>query len=255
MSGAQQLSLFGEAAPETADPAGRRKLIQLGSRVVDFRFTRTRRRTIGVAIDATGLSVTAPRHAPWIDIESFMREKSRWILAKLDEWAAAGSPVRIHGITGESLPYWGRPVTLAVHTGAKHIATDGDQLVLRMRAPEDRARVRAELIRWLKLDAMRALKPRAAHYAGLIGRLEPELSISNARTQWGVCMEDGRIRLSWRLVHLPPVLADYVVAHEIAHLLELNHSRRFWAVVERLYPDYREARRQLDLAAASLPVF
>ena len=62
------------------------------------------------------------------------------------------------------------------------------------------------------------------------------------------------IRLHWRLVHLPPALIDYVVAHEVAHLLEMNHSPRFWAVVERLYPDWRVARRELRHAAAGLPL-
>ena len=59
----------------------------------------------------------------------------------------------------------------------------------------------------------------------------PRVRLSNARTQWGVCTEDGTIRLSWRLVHLEPALADYVVAHEVAHLVELNHSQRFWSLL------------------------
>jgi predicted metal-dependent hydrolase len=66
----------------------------------------------------------------------------------------------------------------------------------------------------------------------------PVVAISNARTQWGVCTEGGRLRLSWRLVHFEPRLSDYVVAHEAAHLVEMNHSKRFWKVVEALYPDW-----------------
>ena len=80
------------------------------------------------------------------------------------------------------------------------------------------------------------------------------VAISNARTQWGVCTEGGSIRLSWRLAHIEPALADYVVAHECAHLVELNHSRRFWALVERLYPGWRDARERLELAGAALPI-
>ena len=72
------------------------------------------------------------------------------------------------------------------------------------------------------------------------------VGLSNARTQWGVCTEDGMIRLSWRLVHLEPALADYVVAHEVAHLVELNHSERFWSLLAKLYPDWRRARHQLE---------
>ena len=82
----------------------------------------------------------------------------------------------------------------------------------------------------------------------------PAVALSNARTQWGVCTEGGAIRLSWRLVHIEPMLADYVVAHEVAHLVELNHSKRFWSVLARLYPEWREARERLELAGASLPI-
>ena len=82
----------------------------------------------------------------------------------------------------------------------------------------------------------------------------PAVRLSNARTRWGSCSSRSGIRLHWRLVHLSPALIDYVVAHEVAHLVEMNHSPRFWAVVERLYPDWREARAALRRAAATLPV-
>jgi predicted metal-dependent hydrolase len=71
------------------------------------------------------------------------------------------------------------------------------------------------------------------------------VKLTNARTEWGSCNHRGEIRLNWRLVHLPPRLAQYVAAHEVAHLVELNHSPRFWAVVEALFPDHAAARRAL----------
>jgi predicted metal-dependent hydrolase len=111
------------------------------------------------------------------------------------------------------------------------------------------------LVRWLKAAALEALTPRAAHFAALLGRPAPRIALSSARTQWGVCTEGGAIRLSWRLVHIEPALADYVVAHETAHLVELNHSRRFWTVVARLYPGWQDARERLELAGAALPIF
>ena len=109
-------------------------------------------------------------------------------------------------------------------------------------------------MKWLKATALEALRPRAAHYAALLGRPAPRVALSNARTQWGVCTEDGTIRLSWRLVHIEPALADYVVAHESAHLVELNHSRRFYRLLASLYPDWLAARERLELAGAALPI-
>ena len=225
-------------------------LIALCGRLVEYRFARRRRRTIGISIDAEGLRVAAPLRAPWREIEGFLRAKQRWILAKLDEWAAAPRPAPLRGESGESLPLFGAPHCLEVREGARAVSCEPGRLVVV--AP--RLRALDTLIRWLKSRALDALAPRAAHYAARVARPAPRVALSNARTQWGVCNEDGSIRLSWRLVHLEPALADYVVAHEVAHLLELNHSRRFWSLLASLYPDWRSARERLELAGAALPI-
>jgi len=226
-------------------------LIRLGSREIEYRFVRRRRRTLGITVDADGLRVSAPLRAPWRDIEGFVREKERWILAKLDEWAVAPRPALLRGVTGETLPLFGNLAKLEVREGARSVKPEPDGLVVT--APGSRAL--ETLVKWLKAAALEALRPRAAHFAALLGRPAPRVRLSNARTQWGVCTEDGVIRLSWRLVHIEPRLADYVVAHEVAHLAELNHSKRFWSLVARLYPGWREARGRLELAGAALPIF
>jgi predicted metal-dependent hydrolase len=254
MPAPQQLTLF-EAESGLRESPGARRLVQLGPRIVPFRFSRSRRRTIGISVDADGLAVAAPHYAPWVEVEKFLHEKSRWIVTKLDEWSRAGRPARILGVPGETIPVRGHNLQLELSQGEKRIELAGGNLHLRLRTPQDRARVKAELVRWLKGHALEHLAPRAASYANRLGVPPPRVSVSNARTQWGVCTQDGRIRLSWRLVHVAPALADYVVAHEVAHLVELNHSPRFWKVVESLYPDCRSARQDLDLAAAALPIF
>ncbi len=218
-------------------------LIELAGRLVEYRFARRRRRTIGISIDGEGLRVAAPLRAPWREIEGFLRAKQRWIVAKLDEWAAAPRPAVLRVESGERFPLLGESVELRVRPGPVH--RHGGTLGV----PGGR-----HLVAWLKTTALEVLRPRAAHYAARLGRPAPRLALSNARTQWGVCNEDGSIRLSWRLVHLEPALADYVVAHEVAHLVELNHSRRFWSLVTSLYPDWRAARERLELAGAALPI-
>ena len=219
-------------------------LIRLAGREVEYRFVRRRRRTLGITVDADGLKVSAPLRAPWRDIEGFVREKEHWILAKLDEWSVAPKPARLRGESGERLPLFGEMVELHVRPGAAR--REGAKLGV---ASID------SLIRWLKAAALEALTPRAAHFAALLAQPAPRVALSNARTQWGVCTEGGAIRLSWRLVHIEPALADYVVAHETAHLVELNHSRRFWTLLARLYPGWQEARERLELAGAALPIF
>ena len=219
-------------------------LIRLAGREVEYRFVRRRRRTLGITIDADGLKVSAPLRAAWRDIEGFVREKEHWILAKLDEWSVAPKPVRLRGISGERLPLFGEMVQLHLRPGP--VQREGARLCV----PN-----LASLVKWLKRAALEALTPRVGHFAALLGQPAPRVALSNARTQWGVCTEGGAIRLSWRLVHIEPALADYVVAHETAHLVELNHSRRFWTIVERLYPGWQQARERLELAGAALPTF
>ncbi|MBI1943967.1 MAG: M48 family metallopeptidase [Betaproteobacteria bacterium] len=247
---ARQLALFDEPPPEGAALLRR---VLLGGRAVEFRFARRRRRTIGIRVSESGLSVAAPLRAPWREIEGFLREKERWILAKLDAQAAVGAPPVIFGESGESLPLFGNEITLAVMAGPRATRFCASRLVLQVPEPHRRGVVRQVLIAWLKARALEALAPRAAHYAARVSLPAPPLALSGARSQWGVCMASGRVRLSWRLVHLAPELADYVIAHEVAHLVELNHSARFWALVEWLYPHWREARSRIERAAATIP--
>jgi len=226
-------------------------LIELGGRPVEYRFARRRRRTLGITVDAGGLRVVAPLRAPWREIEGFLRDKERWILRKLEDWSRAPRPALLRGVSGEMLPLFGAPALLEVRRGRTRVLLHG--MTLTITAPKH-SKPLAILLRWLKRAALEALAPRAAHYAARVGLPAPRVKISNARTQWGVCSESGAIRLSWRLAHVEPALADYVVAHEVAHLVEMNHSPRFWALVESLYPGWRGARERLELASASLPV-
>ena len=242
--------MFDEPAPAGAAPLRR---VLLAGQAVEFRFERRHRRTIGIRINEHELSVAAPMRAPWRDIEGFLHEKSRWILGKLAARAAAGKPSVLFGESGESLPLHGHEVTLLVSQGKRAVNLFGAGLHVCAPEPHRRGAVRDLLLKWLKARALEVLAPRVAHYAARVSLPPPPLKLSNARTQWGVCMASGRIRLSWRLVHLDPELADYVVAHEVAHLVELNHSERFWALVEWLYPHWREARERIERAAATLP--
>jgi len=226
-------------------------LIDLGGRAVEYRFARRRRRTLGITVDADGLRVAAPLRAPWREVEAFLRQKERWILAKLDEWSRVAPAPVLRCATGERLPLFGEPRELEVRPGRRRVIDDGARLVVCARKGSRPLRV---LVAWLKQTALAALAPRASHYSLRLGLAEPRVVLSNARSQWGLCTEQGVIRLSWRLVHVAPELADYVVAHEVAHLVELNHSRRFWHVVAGLYPAWREARERLELAGASLPI-
>jgi predicted metal-dependent hydrolase len=228
-----------------------RRLISLKGRPVEYRFLRRRRRTLGITIDSSGVAVSAPLRAPFRDIESFLRDKESWILAKIEEWSRVPRPAQLRVESGEILPLFGEPVMLEVRDGGRAVRHEDDRLVVCASGPR---RVVDTLMGWLKTKALETLAPRVEHFAARLGVAIPQVALCNARGQWGVCVEGGMVRLNWRLVHLAPQLADYVAAHEAAHLVEMNHSKRFWSLVAGLYPSWREAREELELAGAAIPI-
>jgi len=98
---------------------------------------------------------------------------------------------------------------------------------------------------WLQSEARRVFPERIARFGGRISARYAGWALSSARSQWGSCTHDGRIRLSWRLIHFSLPVIDYVVAHELAHLDQMNHSARFWQAVAQLLPGFEPARDEI----------
>ena len=232
--------------PPTPERAGRVRQVQLASGVFGYRLVRAKRRTIGLLVEAEGVEVRAPRYATVADIEAFIREKERWIRRRLAEprrrplvWEA-----------GTRLPWLGRTVTLAPRNGESGVWLSEDKLEFGL---ADGASLRERTLDWMRARALEFFRERVAKSAGPHGLHVSSVGLSDAQTRWGSCGSNGRILLNWRLMMLPPHLIDYVAAHELAHLRELNHSPRFWDIVALLYPDHRAARRELNSRAPTLP--
>jgi len=248
-----QLELPLAVAPAVA-PAGTLRTIQLGSEIVSYRFRRARRRSIGIMIDDDGLRVAAPEHTPVAEVEAFIREKTQWVVKKLSAWRDAPKRPVVAWADGATIAFLGAPVTIGLVPGRRDISLENGRLEIGLAPRGETAALRKRGIAWIKERALTLLGERLALYAARLGVPMPTLTLSNARTQWGLCREGGHVRLNWRLIHLPMHLVDYVVAHELAHLREMNHSARFWAVVGGLYPDYRNARSELRRCNHRLPI-
>jgi hypothetical protein len=227
---------------------GKVRRILLAGESVEYRLIRARRQSIGMQIDQRGLVVRSPRWVSVRDIEVALRERARWVVATLAEWRVGNAdalPSEWH--SGAPLLYQGRTLTLAVFPArVEAIAVDLLNLTVLHPSPSNQAEVGAFVYGWFREQALASLVPRALCFARRLDARSPVVKLSNARARWGSCNERGEIRLNWRLVQLPPRLADYVLAHEVAHLVELNHSPRFWALVESLLPGHARARRELD---------
>ena len=243
-------SLFGErplAAGETPHT------IALGERIVPYVLRRAKRRSIGLTIDHRGLRVGAPRQVALRDVESLILRHRDWVAQKLDEWRNRQQSKALAIVDGVRLPLLGRSLEVRLALGTNRaLWNEHDQptLTLCLRTPDDAGRLLEKALR----ERARALfSERLAHYAQMLALPVPPLALSAARTRWGSCSLKSGIRLNWRLIHFPLDIVDYVVAHELAHLREMNHSPRFWAVVGQIFPGYRAARGELRNLAAHCP--
>ena len=242
------------------DAAALRQL-QLGSHSIAYLLRRSTRRSIGFMIDDDGLRVTAPRRITLAEIDNAIRAKQGWILSKLRERqerrAQRLQRPPVVWMDGAALPYLGGEITLRLHQAARHRASFNPQtLELHVwQTPVSGEQQLKERVRaWLQQDARRLFAERLDLYAARLGVSYNSFALSSAGTRWGSCTVQRKIRLNWRLVHFSLALIDYVVAHELSHLLEMNHGPRFWATVESIYPDYDGARVALRKRAQELPV-
>ncbi|WP_442781985.1 M48 family metallopeptidase [Collimonas fungivorans] len=250
-------------APEepTALAPGKRRL-RFGEHVLDYTLLRSKRRSIGFLISDDGLRVTAPKWVTLGDIEIAIREKKRWIFTKLSEYRDRSTrrmQPQMQWRDGETLPYMGRSITLRIHATQKagiHFDDTSDQLIVCLPADAGEQQLKDRVLGWLQLEAKRVFAERLPIYAQKLGVTYQSFALSSATTQWGSCTSEGKIRLNWRLMHFALPLIDYVIAHELSHLREMNHSPRFWATVQSIFPEFETARKTLrDSAQETLPVF
>jgi predicted metal-dependent hydrolase len=239
-------------------PRAQREIVLQGQRVA-YEFRVARRRSIGFSVGLEGLSVRAPRWVRRADVDEALHERAHWILDKLAEQrerAQRLEAARVQWREGASIPFLGEPVVLVIDPRVAGAALDAEsqglpglpRRVLRVGLPHDvsAAQLREAVQGWLQRQALRVFKERSAHFASRLGVRVRRLSLSSAATRWGSASADGAIWLHWRLIHFTLPVIDYVVAHELAHLREMNHSRAFWDVVRSVVPDYQRARRTLD---------
>lgn len=219
--------------------------LALEGKLVSYTIKRSlRRRAISILVDEEGLRVGAPWDATQQAIERLLRKHTDWVLRKLDEWAVRRAPAR-RWADGEPLMLLGQPLTLKLVPQIERAHIEGACLVVGV--PDNlRPSVSRQVHEWLHGEALACYRERVEHYRRLLGvERAPHVLLSSARTRWGSCHSTGRIHLNWRLVQMPLRLVDYVVAHEVAHLVEMNHSQRFWRAVGRMVADYAVRRKEL----------
>ena len=211
------------------------------------------RRTVGLKITAEGLVVHAPKRIFAFQLNQILQEKSNWILSKLKHHAAT-QVEKIEWVDGEHLLYLGQDIQLNIMPSQtnKTLAFEANVLSIATPTPNNHALISRKVIQWYKNQANLDFARRLEILAAKLGVATPPLTLSNAQSRWGSCNSRGEVRLNWRLLQAPPHIINYVICHELAHLKQMNHSAKFWTVVEQLFPNYKAAEKELKALSPQL---
>lgn len=199
---------------------------------------------------ATGeVTLTLPRRADLEAAQIFLDAHAGWIAGRM-----ARLPERVPFLPGTLVPLRGRPHRI-VHWSRVRGATrasldDAGEAVIAVSGEE--AAVPGRVRRFLLDEATRDLREAADRHAARLGARIARLTLRDTTSRWGSCSSSGALSFSWRLILAPPSILDYLAAHEVAHLRELNHSHRFWAIVHDLCPTTEEAERWLKRHGSAL---
>jgi len=228
--------------------------VQFGHTVLAYKIRRTARsKTVSVAVvPKQGLVVTAPKRATRERLDAIVRQKGPWIVRRLKRQSDLPPPLsQREFVSGETYLYLGRQYRLKtnevggepfVRLRGRHLEVD----LARSSSPRRRtSEARRAVTDWYKEKAALYLPHRAESWARKLGLKLSQVLVSEPQKRWGSASKDGSLRINWRVVQAPATLVDYVLVHEVAHLLHEDHGREFWATVGRVMPDYEERKARL----------
>jgi Predicted metal-dependent hydrolase len=206
------------------------------------RLARARRLTLRVSqIDGT-VTLTVPHCVGTGEAARFASSREGWLRATLQR---TGRAQTVH--LGGTVPFEGQPLPLVAAPVRAPVLADGA-----LRVPADPSRLGPRVAAFLKTEARSRLVAATDRHAAALGRPYGRITLRDTRSRWGSCSAEGNLMYSWRVVMAPPEVLDYLVAHEVAHLAEMNHSPAFWDTVARLCPGFRGPRAWLRQQGGTL---
>ena len=230
-----------------------------------------RARRARIVVDRDGVEVVVPRRMPLREVAPFVAEKQEWIERTRRRYERAQEQGPLVDLRDDgTVPLLGCDVPLRVrvepgrvrdHVALRGTPCHGTGPQLELAAPAElhvavgragKAHLRDTLERWYRRRAHTEIAPRLDAATARAGTAYTRLTIRGQRTRWASCSDNGGMSFNWRLLLAPEPVLDYVVEHEVAHLEVMGHSRRFWALVERRCPDYRQHERWLRRYGSTL---
>lgn len=192
------------------------------------------------------VTLTLPHGVSTREAMDFAQDKGAWLRGHL-----AQRPKSVEVAIGVALPFEGALLQV-IGSAERRVRVAGDAILVPAKTEAARARVAARLVGFMKSTARDRLAAASDHYAQMLGREYQRISLRDTRSRWGSCSSAGGLMYSWRLIMAPREVLQYVAAHEVAHLAEMNHSPDFWRKVDLLMPNYREPRQWLRSNGAQL---
>jgi len=228
-------------------PVVEQRNIHLLGKEINYTLKRSgNRRSIGLRIDERGLIVNVPLRVSEKWLHSVLQDKADWVVKQLNSWQSRKT-TPIFWTEGARIPFRGEEFLLTLTPKSRGAAPQlhGEVLHVPVGVEAEATHIEKAVTLWYRSEALRVFEECVAYFAPLLQVSPREIKLSAARTQWGSCTVQGVVRLNWQLVKMPLHLIDYVVVHELSHLVEMNHSPAFWRVVERACPDYKQCRVEL----------
>lgn len=217
----------------------------------EYKVIHSWRRTMSIIVSPDkGVVVKAPLRTPDKLIRRFLEEKSGWITRTLESFNSLERIDDLNYSNGGKIMLEGKEYLLKVTQAGRHFARliDGNAIEVGTTSPDDKRLVELILEAWFKLAAREKLTPR---FGDILARykaydLKPTgFSVGRMKKRWGSCSSKGRIAISYDLIKIDPVYADYVIVHELCHLRHHNHSNDYYRFLTELYPEWKEVRNGL----------
>ena len=205
--------------------------------------SKRRRKTISLCIKEDGrIVISVPYHTPKGEIEGFIKEKKLWVIKKISEKERSIKETEKAFIPGEKFLYLGESYPLEIgdsnYRGLPLKLSFGKFILDKDRLEE----ARDLFIHWYKREAKEKIEGRLHYFSNRLQLFPKGLKITSAKYRWGSCSRDSRLSFSWRIIMAPLSVIDYILIHELVHIKEKNHSKRFWTYLETILPDYRKHR-------------
>jgi predicted metal-dependent hydrolase len=224
----------------------------------DFQYTvvRSSRKTVSICVETDDrVIVRAPLRLGGDRIERIVSEKSLWILNRISHNRELASKRKLREyVDGEEFPFLGRKYPLERVRGLRGIALMNDRFCVGIprAGDEEPERTAARILRWYRTHALGIIAERVQAYSERVGAEPRAVKIKTHRRRWGSCSGKGNLNFNWALVLAPIEIIDYVVVHELCHIVHHDHSTRFWSLVETILPEYRDRRKWLSVWGGTL---